>query len=333
MLRIPKPPGLGRLHQETRRVSRILAILRLVDTNPHRYGRKDLAARFEVSVRTIQKDLDVIRHGLKLEITASPRGYHLPTSPGLSRVRFTYGEALALLLAVQTARCNTGVHSAELDAAVAHLENLFPAEFIPHLKRLHRCEQRKASGKNRQEILDLLHQALLRRCKVSMLYRTSSRSGEENRRTVHPYHIMPFVRSWHLIAHCEMRGKVLTFKVDRIAHAKLLSENYDLPALFSLDDYVGSAWGLMNSGNEEPVEVELLFEPEAGRWVAEEHWHKSQRVEPLPDGRIRFRLFLPLTPDFVSWILYYGPRVQVIHPRELRDRVAAEHHRAKRLYE
>ncbi len=239
---------------------------------------------------------------------------------------------MALLLAVQTARCNSGIYSVELDSAVARLESLFPSEFIPHLKQLQQCERRHASGKNRQELLELLHQALLQGCKVSIVYRTGSRGGEKNHRTVHPYRIMPFVRSWHLIAHCEMRWKVLTFKVDRIDHAELLDERYQIPANFNLEDYVGDAWGLMRCENKEPAEVELISEPEAGRWVAEEHWHKSQRVAYLPEGCVRFQLFLPVTPDFVGWILYYGSRVQVIRPLELRDRVKEDHQRAAELY-
>gem|GEM_PF-7014972 len=58
-------------------LSRILQILYLVAANPHCYSRQNLADRFNVSVRTIQKDLDVIRHGLRLEIMPSSHGYHL----------------------------------------------------------------------------------------------------------------------------------------------------------------------------------------------------------------------------------------------------------------
>lgn len=55
-------------------------------------------------------------------------------------------------------------------------------------------------------------------------------------------------------------------------------------------------------------------------------------MEALPDGSVRFRLFLPITPDFVNWILYYGWRVEVVRPQELRGRVAEEHLRAAELY-
>ncbi len=43
----------------------------------------------------------------------------------------------------------------------------------------------------------------------------------------------------------------------------------------------------MRGAAGEPEPVVLLFEPEAGRWVAEEEWHHSQQSETLPDGRVR----------------------------------------------
>jgi len=327
-----KLPGLGRIYEETKRVARILEMISLIAARPNRFRRRDLAQRFEITERMIQKDLDVIRNGLKLELAPSQEGYHFVETPRLSDIAFSFPEALALVLAIQTARCNSGIRSVELEAAVSRLEALFPPQFTSHIRRLGLNERRPVTGKNRRKMITLLHRALLEGSKVRMLYKSSSRGGAETERTVYPYYIMPYVRSWHLIAHCELREKVLTFKVDRIAKAVLLTERYNIPSDFRLEDYVGDAWGLMSSKNEEAVHVELLFEPEAGRWVAEEYWHKSQQIETLADGRVKFRLFLPTTPDFLGWILYYGWRVEVIQPFELRERVAAEHRKAADQY-
>jgi len=150
---------------------------------------------------------------------------------------------------------------------------------------------------------------------------------------VRPYHIMPYVRSWQLIAHCERRGEVLMFKVDRIQEAMLLDERYSIPADFNLDAYLGAAWGIMRGEAGEPVDVMLRFEPKAGRWVTEEYWHSSQQAEEQPDGHVLFRLHMAVTPEFVNWLLYYGSRVEVLEPPGLREQVAEEHRRAAAVYE
>ncbi len=46
-----------------------------------------------------------------------------------------------------------------------------------------------------------------------------------------------------------------------------------------------------------------------------------------------FRLCIAaITPEFVNWVLYYGGRMEVLEPLELRERVAEEHERATEVY-
>jgi predicted DNA-binding transcriptional regulator YafY len=319
--------------EETKRTSRILEIVQIVATAPRRYLRRDLAARFEVSERMIQKDLEVIRHGLKLWLSRSPEGYYFEEVPRLPALQYTFAEALALLLAVQAARQVSGVSSTELAAAVARLEALFPPEFTPLLRQAVSQPVTTAQREHRQQMLMLLNQALLEGRKVRMVYETRSRDGAVSERVVRPYHIMPYVRSWQLVAYCELREAVRMFKVDRIREATLLDERYRIPDDFDLDAYMGAAWGLMRGEAGKPVDVVLHFGPEAGRWVAEEYWHPSQQAEEQPDGSMLFRLQVAVTPEFVNWLLYYGRRVEVLEPPGLRERVVEEHRRAAEVYE
>lgn len=326
-----QPPRVGRSLEQFKHTP-IVELVQIISMAPRRYLRRDLAARFEVSERMIQKDLDVIRHGLKFPLRHSPEGYHFDEVPHLPALQYIFAEALALLLAVQAARQVSGIGSAELAAAVARLEALFPAEFTPLLRQVVSRPVITARRKHRQQMLMLLNRALLEGRKVRMTYETRSRGGEISERVVHPYYIMPYVRSWQLIAFCERRNEVLIFKVDRIHEATLLDEGYTIPDDFDLDDYMGATWGLMRGEAGEAVDVVLRFDPEAGRWVAEEYWHSSQRVEEQADGGVLFRLHIAVTPEFVNWLLYYGSRVEVLEPAWLRERVAEEHRRAAEIY-
>ncbi|MGQ9796995.1 helix-turn-helix transcriptional regulator, partial [Desulfosoma sp.] len=166
-----------------------------------------------------------------------------------------------------------------------------------------------------------------------MIYATGSRGGQVTERVVEPYHIMAYGRSWHLIAYDQRRQEVLQFKVDRVQEAEILDTTYTVPRDFDLDAYMGDAWGIMRGAAGEPELVELFFEPEAGRWVTEETWHHSQQSETLPDGRVRVTFWVGITPEMVSWLLYYGSRVQVMAPPWLRERVAEEHRKAAGLCE
>lgn len=324
--------GSGR-DEEIKRTSRILQTIHLIALRPRRYRAKDLARHFEIGERMIKKDLQIVRHGLRLSLRSSGEGYYFAETPQLPSVAYSFTEALALVQAVQVSRQVTGISSSDLAAAVARLIALFPPEFSNFLQRLSHRPRITVERKHRQEMLQLLNRSLLEGCKLEIVYRTARREGAVTRRVVHPYHIMSYVRSWQLIAYCENRQDVIMFKVDRIQKATLLDENYEIADGFDLDQYMGDAWGVMRPEGQTPELVELHFAPDAGRWVAEEYWHKSQQVEEQPDGSVIFRLNIAITPDFTSWILYYGSKVEVIEPDHLREAVALEHQQAAKQYQ
>lgn len=318
--------------EEVKRTARILQIIHLIAMRPRRYRAKDLAQHFEISDRMIKKDLQIVRHGLRLSLSSSRQGYLFEEMPQLPAVDYSFTEALALVQAIQVSRQVAGISSADLAAAIARLIALFPPEFRNLLQKFSHRPRVTAAREHRQEMLQLLNRSLLESRKLEIVYRTARRQGAVSQRVVHPYHIMSYVRSWQLIAYCEKRQDVIMFKVDRIQEATLLDETYEMADGFDPDQYMGDAWGAIRVENQTPEEVELRFAPDAGRWVAEEFWHKSQQVEHQPDGDVILRFTIPITPEFVNWLLYYGSRVEVVKPGHLRLTVAAEHRRAAERY-
>lgn len=325
--------GAGQELEELKRTARILEMVQMIAVSPRRYRRKDFADRFEISVRMVGKDIDVIRHALRLPLIPSSQGYYFEEIPHLPAVQYTIPEALAVLLAVQAAQQISGVSSPELAAAVARLESLFPPAFTPLLRRLVTRPPATAQGKHRHQMLILLNRALGEERKVRMIYRSRSSGGKSNERIVHPYHIMPYVRSWMLIAYCEKRDNVLMFKVDRIDEASLLDESYRIDPAFNPDTYMGDTWGALRGESFEPEEVVLIFNADTGSRVIEEDWHPSQQDRTLADGRIEFTLRIGITPEFVSWLMYYGRHVEVIEPESLRVAILEAHTEAIHVYD
>jgi hypothetical protein len=101
--------------EETKRTARILEIVQLIAGNPRRYRRADLAKRFEISERMIQKDLDIIRHRLKpplcniiwhrlkLPLCNNRSGYFFDRLPRPPTTPYSFSDALALLIAANLA--------------------------------------------------------------------------------------------------------------------------------------------------------------------------------------------------------------------------------------
>lgn len=312
---------------QIRRTARVLEIIQQIALSPGQWSRRELSQFHEISERTIQKDLEIIRVRLGLPLIHDGTAYSFERLPHLPTAAYSFSEAVALLMAARAAQTLPGINSSELAAAIARLESVFPDGLRPLLREATDQLPRHAVKAHRQTMLTLLHRALMEQKQTKIHYATGSRAGKVSKRIVEPYHLLPYGRSWHLIAYDYKRQDVLQFKVDRIQEAKLLEMTYTIPTGFDLDEYLGEGWGLMRGAAGESEDVVLFFEPEAGRWVAEEKWHKSQESKELPDGRMQITFHVGITPEMVSWLLYYGENVWVERPLWLREEVRQAHQR------
>jgi predicted DNA-binding transcriptional regulator YafY len=309
---------------ETTRVSRILEIIWNITRAPRQLTRRQLAERFQVSERTITNDLAIIEHGLRFELgNERGKGYYFKSVPQLPAVTYSLSEALALVLAAQSGRRMGGIPHADLSSAIARLSSVFPPEMRSLVERLDAGES-GASYQHREAMLAVCSQAVSQMRAVELVYAAASRNGVESSRRVDAYAVVPYVKSWHLIGYCHLRQDMRTFKLDRIREITELDVSFTPRDDFDLEEYLAAGWGLMRGMSEPAERVELLFDPNAGRWVAEEVWHSSQHLEWLDDGRLRFRVHIQITPEFQRWVFRYGSHVHVVTPESLRAWVREE---------
>ncbi|MCC6629138.1 MAG: WYL domain-containing protein [Chloroflexi bacterium] len=315
------------MHREpgTQRVGRLFEIYLLIAAQPRCWTRARLTDRYEVSERQIQQDIDELRHRLRADIRRTREGYYFESQPVLPPLRLELTEALALLRAARAGGRLTGVHAADLAAALARLETALPAEVAGLLPGVESPSSEPAA-RHRQAILAELELALARRRRVRLTYRAASRDGAAAERLVDAYAVAPYGRGWYLIGYCHLRRAVRTFKIDRIAAVAATEERYAVPADFDAAAYLGdgAAWGVIADETGLPEDVVLQFSPLAGRWVREEQWHPSQQVEEATDGAILLYLRVVVTPEFRRWVFHYGREVAVIAPPSLRAWIADE---------
>ncbi|MHB9090602.1 MAG: helix-turn-helix transcriptional regulator [Chloroflexota bacterium] len=319
--------------EETKRVARVLDVIARISSRPKVWTRRALAQAFEISERRLQDDLDIVVHRLRLPLSHCRTGYYFTDTKPLPAVTFAFGEAVALLLAASVGRATAGVASAEVAAALTRLEDAFPPELRHVVATLTAPSQDPPTDGTRGRTLELLQEAIATNTTVEMTYATASRGGAEGRREVDPYALVPYVRSFHLLAHCHTRGEVRIFKVDRILELRLTGERFEVPQDFDVNAYLGESWGLMRGVGREPELVQIRFSPRAGRWVAEERWHPGQQCEWQPDGSLLFSLRVGVTPAFVRWVLYYGAEARVLAPAWLARAVRQEAIAVARAYE
>jgi len=198
----------------TRRADRLLALMEALRMRPVSTAA-DLAARLEVSVRTIYRDIDVlVRTGVPVRGEAGvgyalEPGYHLPP------LNLTAEEAEALALGARVlATWSDSALATQAAAALAKIRAVLPASGQAGLDQdifwAPRWVTRHAPA---VDLLELKRAAQRRRV-LRIGYETLN--GTASTRTVRPLSVTFFGPVWLLVAWCEMAGDFRSFRLDRI---------------------------------------------------------------------------------------------------------------------
>jgi proteasome accessory factor B len=136
-----------------------------------------------------------------------------------------------------------------------------------------------------------------------------------------PYQLLFNRHSWYVIGGSSLHKGTRTFNLTRIRSCELLKQKYARPRGFSLERYLGNAWNLIpQQGPDDHVVVR--FAPLVAKNVADVAWHRTQRLEFLPDGSLEFHVDVSGLTEIVWWILGYGDQAEVVAPPKLRRLVA-----------
>jgi predicted DNA-binding transcriptional regulator YafY len=168
--------------------------------------------------------------------------------------------------------------------------------------------------------LATLAEAWVSRRRVKIIYR-SIEAEKATERTIEPYFVEPAAagHASYVIAHCRRTRSLRIFKIERIEHAEMTPEAYDIPPDFDANVLFGSAWGIVVE--EEVKTVRLRFVPELARIIEETIYHHSQALQRHRDGSVIMTLQVSTTVELLSWILGWGEKVEVLEPEQLRTEI------------
>ena len=255
---------------------------------------RELARRFEVSERTIRRDIDAL----------SAAGVPVYARPGR-----TGGVAL-----LEGYRLDTALLSeAEQTEVLAGLRG------IAVLGGAFAAKHRYAA---QEPLFQTLKAAILGRRRLAFTY--FGASGERTQRTAEPAKLCYKSSAWYLQAFCLARGEWRTFKLCRMLGARMLEQGFEPGA--------HGAPPPLCSGEEPPcmLQMELVFLPGAAHRVYD--LFCPEDVTRLPDGRFFVSARWPSGGFLVSMLLGFGSSVAVLNPPELQKAVADEAARILHLY-
>jgi proteasome accessory factor B len=285
-----------------------------------------LAARLEVSVKSIQRDLDFMRDVLNLPIAYDERrwGYYYTQEVGaFPTFQITEGELFALVVAEKAVQQYRGTSfERPLLSALKKVADALPETISLHLAEWDQTISFRTSAETLLdlELFDGLARATARRQQLEILYRKPGRAAPD-RRVIDPYHLANINGEWYLFAFDHLRREVRTFAPARIRELRSTGVTFPRPAGFSLDERLRGSFGVHSA--EGRFDVVLRCAPRVTDLIREKRWHPSQRLADLPGGGVELRLRLTSLGEISRWVLGWGGDVAVIAPPELAATVQA----------
>lgn len=290
-----------------------------------RYGLsvRQLVQRMGVSKQTLYRDLAILRDA----------GVSVVPNPVNGEARYRLRRAAEL-----PPLSLTPLQVCALHLARAELEPLAGSGLVEELDRL---LARFKAPENQQsfhfptalpgkpDVLRVLEQALTRRRRARIEYRSANGGGKPASIRIEPVAFAvaggrPYVR-----AYCVERAEERTYKLDRVAKVELTAERATYRARAGGEPpfvHAVKAW----SG--ELTEVAVKLDPDVA-WRAEEYpLVTHQTVQRSPDGSAIIRARVAGVVETSRWVLAWGGAAEALEPPSLRELVSAELAKAGQKY-
>ena len=300
----------------TERLRRLLAMVPWLAANDGPTV-EEVCARFGIRPAELQADLELLTVYVGIppytpdalfEITIERGRVFAHVTPSLDRpLQLTPAEGLGLVVAGRVLADDPDGPLATGLAKVATLLRIDPEEAVDI-----------DLGLADASLLELLRRAVEEGRPVEIDHYAEDRD-ERLVRTVDPWLVASTAGRWYLVGHDHLRDAERSFRVDRIAGARL-GEGRARPAPTELQIAPGPA--------DDAPRVVLELDA-SGRWVAETY--PVDAVEALEDGRTRVTIAVNATPWLDRLLLRLGPAGRVVEgPADLREAGAAA---ARRILE
>jgi len=309
---------------------------RLVAMVMHLQGRRvvraeELATHFEVSVRTVYRDIAALGEaGVPITGEAGVgyclvKGYHLPP------VSLTADEATALVVggAMVKQFTDASLH-APIAAALDKRRAVLPRDRQEHVERLAR--QTVVLGRPGgaapepagQPWLLAVQRGVAQRCVLRLAYRGRERA--ETARDVEPLGVVCYGGAWYLVAWCRLRRDVRHFRVDRIQTLTELEEKFPARPDFSLAKHITE-----QSARDDVRPVRVWFS-EVGQERARRESYATLAKERARDGGAEFSFTTYSLEWLARWVLSFGGEAEAMAPAKLRELVRDEAERLVKLH-
>ena len=263
----------------------------------------ELADKFEVSVRTIYRDIDSISSaGIPIYATQGKGGgIEIAEDFVLSKSLLSENEKQQIMSALQGLENTTIQHENEL---LTKLSALFK---IKNTSWIEVDFNNWQNNKMYEKTFNDIKSAILSKNIVSFTYFSSNE--KETSRRVKPVRLLFKSQDWYLYALCLLRNDFRYFKLSRIKNLETQVEKFEN----SFDDVILKK----EMPNDNKVRIKVKFD----RKVAFRVYDELNGAITEDDENLYAEIEIPNDYNLFNYIFSFGDGVEVLEPKEIRMQI------------
>jgi len=269
----------------------------------------ELARHFEVSARTIYRDIDILSAaGIPIFATQGKGGgIAIQDNFVLNKSILSEQEQKQILLALQGIKI---VDDENTNALLSKLSGVFQKQNLNWLE-IDFSSWKK--GNTEKDTFYILQNSIFKSKRVSFNYHSGK--GESVKRLVEPLKLVFKNTDWYLYGFCCIRDDFRLFKLTRIRTLEMTNDEYIRPI-------PNQIFAETENLKVEMIPVTLLFDKSISFRVYDEF--NVDDITENPDGNLQVETALPSNEILFSYIFSFGDKVEVIAPKDIRDEIAVK---------
>ena len=262
----------------------------------------ELADKFEVSVRTIYRDIDSISSvGVPIFTTQGKGGgIKIDNEYILNKSLFDANEKEQIIAALQGLEKTNKVYKSEL---ITKLSALFK---IKNSNWIEIDFTSWGSNNTYQDLFNTLKTTIINKNIIFFSYNSSK--GEKIDRKVKPIRLLFKEQDWYLYGFCLLRNDFRYFKLSRMKDLEVLATNYE--------DNFENIVLKREIKYENTVNIKLKFNKSVAFRVYDEF---NGAIEEDEKGNLYVEMKIPNNYKLYNYIFSFGSNVEILEPKEIRN--------------
>jgi len=156
--------------------------------------------------------------------------------------------------------------------------------------------------------------------------------GNHEIRYLSPYAMKVYNRRWYVVG--KMDNKIKNIALDRVIDMVITDESFTIPKSFNAEKHYANTVGIYVNDDIKPQTVRIRVYDERVDYVRSLPLHKSQEEVLTKDGEYsEFKYKVCHTPELETQLLSMGEYVQVLEPKELRDKIKERIEKSLKYYQ